>query len=166
MINAGIQIGTGSIVDTYSTYGLIYLSSDNILQAPSKGFEKTSYPEEAGEHILPKTVDAAFEYKVQFLVEAPNTDLASANAKIKAFNDALYSQVSGSDVKTYSRISLYNYYKRVKIVGIPSPISEATEFFRDKRGIQYDAVKVELVINVDNPKLCNFDYHDTTDNGD
>lgn len=166
MINAGIQIGSGSVVDTYNTYGLIYLSSDNILQAPSKGFEKTSYPEEAGDHVLPKTVDASFEYKVQFLVEAPNTDLASANAKIKAFNNALYTQATGSDVKVFSQISLYNYYKRVKIVGIPSPISEATEFFRDKRGIQYDAVKVELVINVDNPKLCNFDYHDTTDNGD
>ena len=37
MIKVRIQIGEGSILDSESGYGLIYLSSDNILEAPQIG---------------------------------------------------------------------------------------------------------------------------------
>ena len=153
MLTARIKIGSGAIADT-QTYGLVYLDSDKVTGAPSKGFESTSYPEEEGEHVIAKTVDAAFDYKVKFFIQA--TSLQNANQKIKAFNEALYTQEQGSDVKEYKQIEFYNDYKRHKIVGYPQPIAEATEFWRDPKNQVNDVVVVELTIRVNKPSLCDF----------
>ena len=67
MLTARIKIGDGEIKDTRD-YGFVYLDSDKRVGADSKGFESTSYPEEEGEHIIPKTVDAAFDYNVKFFI--------------------------------------------------------------------------------------------------
>ena len=152
MIKVRLQIGSGSIVDTETQYGFIYLDSDKRVGPPSKGFEKTSYPEEEGEHILPKTVDDAFDYKVKFFVQA--TSLANANARISTFNSALYTK--SGDVKTYNQVTFYNDYKRHKIVGYPSEIAEAEEFWRDRTNQVNDVVVVEWTIRVTKPSLCDF----------
>lgn len=47
MITVRLKIGSGSAVDTQQ-YGLVYVSSDNILGPIVKDFEVTSYPEEEG----------------------------------------------------------------------------------------------------------------------
>ncbi|MBO7510237.1 MAG: hypothetical protein J6T35_03555, partial [Bacteroidales bacterium] len=119
---------------------------------PSKGFESTSYPEEEGEHIIPKTVDAAFDYKVKFFIQA--TSLKDANAIIDDFNASLYTK--SGDVKTYKQVEFYNDYKRHKIVGYPSEIAEATDFWRDRDNHLNDVVIVEWNIRVDKPSLCDF----------
>jgi len=152
MIKVRLQIGDGGIVDTENQYGFIYLDSDKRVGPPSKGFEKTSYPEEEGEHILPKTVDDAFDYKVKFFIQADS--LANANAKISAFNSALYTK--SGDVKTYKPVTFYNDYKRHKIVGYPSEIAEAEEFWRDRKNQVNDVVVVEWNIRVTKPSLCDF----------
>lgn len=85
MIKVRLQIADGAIQDTYDAYGLIYISADHRLAAPTKGFEKTSYAEQAGENIDPRTVDDAFDYTVKFLVTCPNNDIVNANKKIAAF---------------------------------------------------------------------------------
>ena len=151
MITVRLKIGSGSIVDT-QTLGLIYLDSDKRTGAPSKGFESTSYPEEEGEHIIPKTVDAAFDYKVKFFIQA--TSLKDANAIIDDFNASLYTK--SGDVKTYKQVEFYNDYKRHKIVGYPSEIAEATDFWRDRDNHLNDVVIVEWNIRVDKPSLCDF----------
>lgn len=151
MITVRLRIGSGSIVDT-QTLGLIYLDSDKRTGAPSKGFESTSYPEEEGEHIIPKTVDAAFDYKVKFFVQA--TSLKDANGLIDDFNASLYTK--SGDVKTYYQVEFYNDYKRHKIVGYPSEIAEATDFWRDRDNQLHDVVVVEWNIRVDKPSLCDF----------
>lgn len=161
MVDIQINTPTTNYVSVYRAFGLLYLSSDNILEAPTNGFESTSYIDEPGEHIYNKTTAAAFDYKVKFLVEAPNKNLVSANSKIKAFNDAFRS-VDENGVQTITKITLFNTYKRVKIVGYPSPISSPTSFFRDKNGVEHDAVEVELTIRVDNPQECDFDFSDGT----
>ena len=46
--------------------------------------------------------------------------------------------------------------QKVKIVGYPQPIREATDFWRDDYGRVADVVCVEWVISVDNPLLCDF----------
>lgn len=153
MIKVRLQIGDGEILDTQDGYGLIYVSSDNRLSTPLKEFEKTSYPEEEGEHISPKTVDDAFDYKVSWLI-ASNGSLGNANAVISRFNSMLYTQVG--DVKTFKQVVFYNDYKKVKIVGVPTLISEATEFWRDSQGKQHDVVQVEWNIRVSKPSLCDF----------
>lgn len=158
MIRVKIKIGTGSgdPVYTDSAYGLVYLDSDKRVGAPTKGFETTAYPEEEGEHILPKTVDAAFDYKVKFFIQASSLD--NANAKIKAFNDAILplGSGSGSGERTANVVSFYNYFKRHLIVGYPQPIAEAEEFWRDPKSQVNDVVVVEWTIRVTKPSLCNF----------
>ena len=158
MIRVRLKIGSGEIVDTES-FGFIYLDSDKRTGAPSKGFESTSYPEEEGEHILPKTVDAAFDYKVKFFIQA--STLEDANAKIDAFNKSLYDYVLDeddlpTDVKEYKQVTFFNDYKRHKIVGYPSEIAEASDFWRDSQNQLNDIVVVEWQIRVNKPSLCEF----------
>lgn len=153
MLIARLQIGDGQIVDTQE-YGLVYLDSDKRTGAPNKGFEATSYPEEEGEHIIPKTVDAAFDYTVKFFIQADT--LENANEKIDAFNQLLHGDPDENGLKEYYRVTFYNDYKRHKIVGYPSEISEATDFWRDRRNQVNDVVVVEWKIRVTKPSLCDF----------
>lgn len=166
MIRVKIKIGSGPLVDT-QTYGLVYLDSDKRIGAPTKGFETTAYPEEPGEHILPKTVDAAFDYKAKFFIQA--TSLESANAKIKAFNQAILplgsGSGSGSGQRTAQQIEFYNYHKRHKIVGYPQPMDDADDFWRDPTSQVNDVVVVEWTIRVTNPLLCDFDLEDESGSG-
>lgn len=157
MIRVRLQIGDGDIVDTADNYDLVYVSADNRFDAPIKEFERTSYPEEEGEHILAKTVSDAFDYKVTWFIKADGS-LENANAVIARFNSLLYTQEG--DIKTFKQVILYNDYKKVKIVGTPSPIQEATEFWRDVRGRQHDVVCVEWIIRVSKPSLCDFNLTD------
>lgn len=154
MIKARIQIGNEQIYDTYEKWGFIYLSSDNRTSAPEKARDTTSYAGKSGENVDPRVVLDVFDYKVTFLIQAENSDLKNANAKIKAWNDAVRESVAGSAIKKCKTITLYNDHKRVKIVGIPELIAEPTEFYRCK-GVD-DCVKIELTIHVSNPDLCNF----------
>ena len=163
MLRVRIKIGSGNIEYTDSQYGLIYLDSDKRVGAPSKGFESTSYPEEEGEHIIPKTVDDAFDYKVKFFVQA--TTLASANAKIASFNSALHGTATESGEKEYYQVAFYNDYKRHKIVGYPMEIAEATEFWRDRKNQVNDVVLVEFTIRVTKPSLCEFTTPFSDDSG-
>lgn len=153
MIRVRLKIDGSEILDTIDGYGLVYVSSDHRFEAPLKEFEKTSYPEEEGEHILAKTVSDAFDYKVTWFVKADGS-LDNANAVIARFNSLLYTQ--DGDIKTFKQVSFYNDYKKVKIVGTPSLIQEATEFWRDANGKQHDVVQVEWVIRVSKPSLCDF----------
>lgn len=143
---------TGDPLDTETKWKLIYVSADNRVSAPIKPFEKTTYPEQEGENIYNKTVDDAFDYKVTWLIKATLDD---ANAIISTFNSEI---MNNNGIKEFRRVTFYNDYKKVKIVGIPSPISEATEFWRDANGKQHDVVKVEWTIRVDKPSLCDFNY--------
>lgn len=159
MIKVRLQIGSGDILDTEEAYGFIYLDSDKRVGAPSKGFESTSYPEEDGEHIIPYSVDAAFDYKVKFFVQA--TSVANANAKIAAFNSALYDYITDENenptpVKMYKQVTFYNDYKRHKIVGYPQEISEAEDFWRDRTNQVNYVVVIEWTIRVNKPSLCDF----------
>ena len=138
---------------TDTEHGLIYVASDDRFDAPIKPFEKTSYPEQSGENIYNKTVSDAFDYKVTWLITA-NKDLGYANSIIQTFNSKLFTVSNG--IKTFHNILFYNDYKRVGIIGIPSPISEATEFWRDINGNQHDVVKVEWTIRVNDPDACVF----------
>lgn len=153
MITARIKIGAGNIVDTYSGYGLIYVSSDNRFDAPIKSIETTSYPEEEGEHINTNIVQDAFDYKVTFLIEGYDTvngssTLAYVNQKIAAFNSA--TRLSG----VLQPVTFYNDHKHIVIKGYAMPIEEATDFW--KGGSGSDAAMVELTIRVIKPSECNF----------
>ena len=154
MLRVRIQIGEGSTIHDSTDYGLIYISSDNRFSPDTKGFETTSYPEEEGEHILPKTVDDAFDYKVKFCIDASG-GIESANKKIADFNSMLYS-VDGNGNRVFKEVYFYNDYKKVLIVGYPSPISNAETFWRDSDGKTLDVVVVEWTIRVVKPSKCNF----------
>jgi hypothetical protein len=129
------------------------VSSDHRFEAPIKEFDKTSYPEQEGENIIAKSVSDAFDYKVTWFVKADGS-LGNANTVVKNFNLRLYTQ--DGDIKTFKQVAFYNDYKKVKIVGTPLLIQEATEFWRDANGKQHDVVCVEWVIRVNKPSLCDF----------
>lgn len=153
MITVRIKIGDGAAQDSISAHSLVYVSADHRFGADVKDFDVTTYPEEEGEHIIPKTVDAPFDYTVKFYVKAEGA-LENANAKVKAFNDLLYTESNG--VKTFKQVSFYNDYKKVLIVGYPKPISMATDFWRDSAGKAHDVIVVEWTIRVTKPSLCDF----------
>lgn len=156
MINVRLQIGkNGTAYDTYSRWGLIYLSSDHRFEAPLKKRESTTYAEQEGENLDTRSVRDAFDYKVKFLVTCDGKGKECANAKIAAFNADLYDIVTGSDILDYKEVTFYNDYKRVKIVGIPSPIAEATDFYR-RESLGMDCVQVEFTIRVCDPGKCDF----------
>lgn len=152
MIKSRLQIENGAILDITDSYGLVYLNGDRRFASPIKKFEESIYPEQSGKNIYPKTTDDAFEYKVEFFIKTDN--LTRANKKIARFNSALYTQEG--DVKTFKRVTFYDDYKGVTIVGYPKPMAEATEFWRDSNGKIADMVCCEWIIEVDNPNLCVF----------
>lgn len=172
MINVRIKIGSNGTIKDTKDYGLIFISSDNRVGNDSKGFESTSYPEQAGEHIIPKSVDAPFDYTVKFFIDpakyttGQTPSLIEVNKVISDFNAELYSQTSGSDVKEYKKVAFFNDYKGHKIVGYPYPIAEATDFWRDPKNHLNDVVVVEFKIRVTNPKDCEYTtpFSDDTSN--
>lgn len=152
MIKVRVQIDNGDIVDIFEQYGLVFIKSDTLFEAPIKKMEATSYPEEEGEHLTGKTVSDAFDYKVTFFVQT--NSISNANEIINQFNKELYTQVG--DMKIFKCVSFYDDYKKVKIVGFPSLLSEGKDFFRDTKGKQYDIVLTEWKIRVMKPSLCDF----------
>lgn len=159
MIKTRIQIENGAIEDFYEKWGFVYFSGDRRFAAPEKKRDESSYIEQAGANVDPRTVDDEFDYSAKFLIEAPNKNLENANSKIRAWNEAVRERLSGSDIKRCKTVTFYDDYKRCKIVGIPEIIEDANEddYYRQQNGNVMDCVVVELKIHVSNPNLCNFD---------
>lgn len=169
MINVRLKIGDGEIQDTVGyllpgdiPLGFVYLDSDKRVGSDQKGFESTTYPEEEGEHIIPRSVDAPFDYKAKFFIQS--SSINDANTIITAFNRNLYTETNG--VKEYKQVSFYNDYKRHKIVGYPKEIPLAEDFWRDPNGIVNDIVVVEWTIRVTKPSLCEYKTPFSDDSSD
>lgn len=155
-----IKIGDGAIEEMHIAHGLIYIDADNRTGAPIKKRDSTSYVEQAGENTDRRTVEDVFDYKVRFIIDGQDTDLRSVNAVVASFNRKLYSQTPGSDIRRYKEVTLYNDVKRVKVVGLPEPITEPTKMSRSRGG--YDFAEVELTIHVGEPAKCDFNLmHDS-----
>lgn len=155
MINVRIKIGDGAIEDTFAAHKLIYIDADNRTEAPIKKRDVSSYVEKAGDNTDPRTVQDAFDYKAQFIIDGQDKDLKRVNSIIAAFNKKLYTQEADSDIRTYKEVTFYNDFKPCKIVGLPEPIAECKEFKKSKNG--YEFAQVELVIHVSDPTKCDFD---------
>jgi hypothetical protein len=154
MIKVQLQIGDGAIYDTFDKYGFIYMSADTVFAPPVKEFERTQYPEEDGEHIHPSLLYEPFDYNVKFFISATQ-GIGNANQKIADFNKQLYN-INTNGIRMLKKVTFYNDYKKVKIVGYAKPIKDATEFWRDNEGKQFDIVCVEWKIRVTNPSECDF----------
>lgn len=150
MIECQIQIGDGDITETFSKWGFVFVKSSNIFGAPLKERDSVSYAESNGEYLDSRAVMAAFDYEITFAVLG---DSESVNHKIMAFNKALVAKTDG-DIMTLNRIRFYCPYKRVMIEGMPTPLSEASVFWR----ADLDCAEVKLSIRVDRPDHCNFCY--------
>ena len=155
MINVRIKIGDGAIEDTFTAHKLIYMDADNRTEAPIKKRDTTTYAEQAGDNTDPRTVQGAFDYKAQFIIDGQDKDLKRVNSIIAAFNKKLYTQPANSDIRTYKEVTFYNDFKPHKIVGLPDPIAECKEFKKSRNG--YEFAQVALVIHVSDPTKCNFE---------
>lgn len=160
MINVRLQIGDGTANDTFKYYKLIYLSSDHRTEAPIKARDTSSHPGEAGEHIDPRTVQDAFDYKVIFAIDAQSQSLVNINRIIADFNSQLYTQETGSNIRTYKEVTFYNDFKSTKIVGYPEPIAECKELCKTQNDHEY--AQVELTIRVSDPSKCEFNTLQTS----
>ena len=153
MIRARIQIGKGEIYDAYDKYGFVYLDADERTAPDIQDYTTTKYVEDSVEFIDTRTIEVAFDYKVKFLVEAPNGNFKSVNNKIDDFNKLLF--VRGQGGMLYAqKVTLYNDLNRVKIVGYPKPVSEPTEVYHTGSYGGSDWIAFELTIHVANPKEC------------
>lgn len=155
MIQVRLKIGDGAIEDTFEAHKLIYIYADNRTEAPIKKRDASSYVEQAGDNTDPRTVQDAFDYKAQFIIDGQDKDLKRVNSIIAAFNKKLYTQEADSDIRIYKEVTFYNDFKPHKIVGIPEPIAECKEFKKSRNG--YEFAQVEFVIHVSDPTKCNFE---------
>lgn len=154
MIKVRIKIGDGAIEDTFAAHKLIYMDADNRTEAPIRKRDVSSYVEQAGDNTDPRTVQDAFDYKAQFIIDGQDKDLKRVNSIIAAFNKKLYTQEANSDIRVYKEVTFYNDFKPHKIVGLPEPIAECKEFKKSKNG--YEFAQVEFVIHVSDPTKCDF----------
>lgn len=158
-ITARIQIENGNILDTFREWGFLRKISDIRFAPPEKKIETSSYAEEPGEHIYPYTVDDAFDYNIDFIIETYNDDFINLNSKIAKFNSDMREVENG--IKRIKTITLYDDYKRNMIVGTPQIIQTTTDkdlYFRRANGSQMDLAVVTLTIHVSDPSKCLFDY--------
>lgn len=155
MINVRIKIGDGATEDTFAAHKLIYMDADDRTEAPIKKRDVSSYVEQAGDNTDPRTVQDAFDYKAQFIIDGQDKDLKRVSDIVAAFNKKLYTQPTDSDIRTYKEVTFYNDFKPCKIVGIPEPIAEPKEFKKSRNG--YEFAQVELVIHVSDPTKCSFE---------
>ena len=160
MMRADIQIENGERQDTRDAFGLIYLSSDKRLAAPVRAYEAVSYAEEAGEHIDPRTVEDAFDFKITFVTEVLTNQIESGlhvNTRIARLNDALFVRQKNSDILQARQTTIYDLTKHRKITGYPIWISEPRDediFYSNNQ----ELAVIELTLRVNDPKLCDFDY--------
>ena len=153
MIKSSIEID-GKLYDSYDEFGLIYVDADERTAPDEKADAVTSYAGEHGEHRDGRTAYAPFDYKVKFIVQAPNTDLSSINTVIKKFNDAIRTHSNGTLIK--KPIAFYNQLNRVKIVGYPDLLAVPTQVYHSGSLGALDCAMVELNIRVSEPQKCNF----------
>lgn len=162
-MRADIQIENGQRQDTRDAFGFIYLESDKWLAAPTRAYAATSYAEQAGENIDPRTVEEAFDFKITFVAEVTGGQIKNGlhvNTRIAALNDAMFSKAADSDILTARQVTIYDLTKHRKIVGYPKRIPEPKDddiFFSNNQ----ELAVIELVLRVTNPNLCDFDYTDT-----
>lgn len=162
MIRSLIQIEDGEVRNFYDAFGFIYMDADERTAPDEKEDAVSSYAEQAGENRDSRTVDAAFDYKAKFLVEAPNKDLTNVNVKVNDFNRAVREKLPDCDVKRKREITFYNLLNRVKIVGTCEPVAEPTECYHSNRYGELDFAVVELKMRVSDPRKCDFELK--TDN--
>lgn len=161
-MRADIQIDNGERQDTRDAFGLIYLSSDKWLAAPTRAYTASSYAEEAGEHIDNRTTEEAYDYKITFLVEVFSkqiNDGIHVNTRIAQLNNAMFAKSADSDILTARQVTIYDLTKHRKIVGFPKRISEP----KDENIFYYknqELAVIELSLRVTDPTLCDFDYTD------
>lgn len=157
MIRSRIKIGNGATVDFWEAYGFMYLDADERTGSEETTPKRTTYAEYGGENEDPRVTEAPYDYKAQFLVEAPNRNLENVNSVIKRFNDAIRVVDSKTGIRRRVEIEFYNLLNRVKIVGTPELVRQPSEVYHSGRYGELDWAVVELQIRVSKPWRCDYD---------
>lgn len=163
MSRAYIRIGDGALEDSRKRWGFVYKDADPRMGGDVKEFAASSYIEEAGEHTDPRTVEAAFDWGVRFVVTGTNRNsVNSVNGRIAAFNRALY-DTDESGVRHYKRVTVVDESHRVSVTGIARPIGGISGFYRSRQRGGLDVAEIEFRLRVDRPELCDWNVAPETE---
>ena len=139
-----IKIGAGTPIDIVSL-GFHFIGSPSELAANVKesSIVTTDFPEEDGveAYVSPIPSKKEFDYPISFLYFSDN--LNDANGKIHDFYESLLGR----------KITIYNDYKKVMVVGYAKSYKNGS-FYRNEK----DVVEFEINFLIPKPSACNFNY--------
>lgn len=137
-----IKIGDGAIYDI-AHYGFYLGKSPSELGCEPKESNMiiTDFPEEDGVDVYVPPVVAKKEFDYPITLIYFNESIDTANAAITSFYNSIYGK----------KITIYNDYKKVMVVGYVKSFKNA-EFYRSEK----DVVTFELTFLIPKPQDCNF----------
>lgn len=143
-----IRIGSGTVQNAITAWGLYLMESDDTIIAPIREYEVQEYPEEAAPEIYPFTTLMPFDYKCTLLCMG---DLDTVNATVRAFYDSLFTITPGVDLRQAQEITLYNDYKGVQVTGYVKT-AEAKDYYPSLSEYEKGAFLFDFILYVADPK--------------
>ena len=137
-----IKIGSGAVYDIgHYDFHLGKSPSELGCDIKESNFVITDFPEEDGVDVYIPIAPSKkeFDYPITLIYFTESID--NANAAITSFYNALQGK----------KITIYNYFKRVMIVGYVKAYKNV-EFYRQEK----DVVTFELTFFIPKPQDCNF----------
>lgn len=145
--SVSFQINGGTITPDTSL-GFYLMKSDDIVMSPIKDYEKQEYPESAAVEVYPYTTMKPFDYEVTLLALGGSS---SVNASVNAFWDSLFAITDGVDLRKALPITLYNYWKGVKVTGYAKSNDPESHHPRVIE-VEKSAYAFKLVLYVSDPR--------------
>lgn len=148
MTGLRLRIGDGDVFDPRLNYGMELMEAENRFGPPKKAHAVSSYIDEPGEHIDPRTVADAFDYKIKVLITARRPDTVAT--VINAFNGDIKETDEGG-VDRYKTLSIILPGMDIMIAGIPDPIETPEDFFTWRNE---QCAVAEIKVRVNDPSKC------------
>lgn len=143
-----LRIGDGDAFDPADKYGMELKEAENRFGPPKKAHAVSSYIEEPGEHLDPRAVADAFDYKIGVLITARHPDTVAK--VIAAFNNDIKETDEGG-VDRYKTLSIILPDRDTAIVGTPNPIETTDDFFTWRNE---QCAVAEISMRVNDPTKC------------
>lgn len=143
-----IQIGTGTVEEAITKWGLYLIKSDDTIIPPMKDYPTREYPESSAVEIHPYASLQSFDYTCTLLCLGA---LSTVNQTVRNFYDSLFTITTGKDLRQALPITLYNDYKGIKLTGY-AKTAEGKEYYPKLSKAEEGAYTFDLTLFVADPK--------------